>query len=283
MIERWASPFRNSVAATVLMAGLGLASPVFAQIQFGPTSDPGAGEDVEAGATIVRGHYEGDGAQTDWEAAIRDGQPERVVEWRSYGADGQANVIFNFYQGKLMHYAIDSQRRRAGAGQSDGLVSTEIELFFDQGRYSRGHKTVDGRAAQPNDEDVRTAQIQADAALQRVTVAKPAWQQTQKGTTNFSMVTVPDTQGPSPETRRLAGEGEQIVFRCQDDSLFAILGAKADVLVVAPPGQDPAVLARQPRGSRYDYLGNGWAAERRGDDLRLEQVTGRAYLCHHPN
>lgn len=294
MIERWTGPFlfgalppgairhgARRLAATLIVLAALVAPMLPAAAQQSEGMDAGAAEDVAAGATIVRGDYDEGGAHVDWEAAVRDGQPIRFVEWRSYGADGHANVILSFYNGKLMHYAEQSQRRLDNA--SRGLVQRRLEMSFRDGTYSHGSKTVDGRTGEPDEADIRAAQAAAAEALRRVAVTKPAWQDSGRtqGGSNFSILSLPPPPGPSEESRRLAGEGEQIVFRCQDDSLFAILGAKADALVVAPPGADPVVLARQPQGARYDYLGNGWAAQRMGDELRLEQATGRAIRCSH--
>jgi hypothetical protein len=232
-------------------------------------------EDITQGATIVRGRYAEAGSETEWEAAVRNGQPERIVEWRSFNEGGTANTIFNFYNGALMHYAERSQRRNAAAGPAGELVNVELDLSFQQGRYSHGSKVINGRVMEPSDTDIRIATEHAQAAMQRVSVTRSAWSERQGSA--FSLVQIPEPSGPSADTRRLAGDGDQIVFRCQEESLFAILGS-ADTLVVAPPGKDPVVLARQPRGSRYDYLGNGWGAARRGDEL-----SGRAIFCRRGN
>lgn len=291
MLDLWTRPFRRNSILPLLLVTFGLGLPAAAPAQglnvrdSSITAEPaaeGAAEDVTAGATIVRGRYNSAGSETEWEAAIRNGQPERIVEWRSYAEGGNANMIFSYYNGALMHYAEKSQRRNAGAGPAASLVNVELELSFQQGRYSHGSKIVDNKVMEPNDTDIRTATEQAAAAMQRVSATRSAWgERRQSGDTGFSMLQIPSSEPPA-ETRRLAGEGTQVVFRCQDDSLFAILGS-ADTLVVAPPGREPIVLSRQPRGARYDYLGNGWAASRRGDELRLEEASGRAFQCRHGN
>lgn len=269
-----ARPVRNC-AASLLICGM-LVAPAIAQAQAsnGDTDITGATEDVVAGATIVRGQYATGDKRAEWEAAIRDGQAERIVEWRNYGDLGSGNVVFSFHNGQLMHYAEQSERRTA----QGGFRRIELNLSFEDGRHSGGRKAIDGQPAPVEQQDIQTARAQADAAVKRVAVTRPAWQETGRSQTGFSVMQVPAAPGPSPESRRLAGDGEQIVFRCANN-LFAILGSSADSLVVAPPGRDPVVLPRQARGGIYDYLGSGWAAQRRGDALQLQDTSGRAVLC----
>lgn len=234
-----------------------------------------ATEDVVAGATIVRGQYTIGDNNAEWEAAIRNGQPERIVEWRNYADYGTGNVIFSFHDGQLMHYAERSERRTA----QGGIRHVELHLSFADGRNTGGRKEIDGQPAPVDQQDIHSARAQADAALKRVAVTRPAWQETRREQgSSFAVIQAPVEEAPSAETRRLAGEGEHTIFRCADN-LFAIVGAKGESLVVAPPGRDPVVLPRQARGGLYDYLGNGWAAQRRGDALQLQDTSGRAILC----
>lgn len=271
---------RSGATAKGLLLAVSLLAAVLpalarAQIQQDPV--PADTEDVTEGATIVRGKYSAGGANADWEAALRNSKPERIAEWRDYGENGNANVVFSFHNGDLMHYAEHGRRRGGQAGSMDGLRRIELNLSFSQGRYTGGRKTVDGIETEPTEAEIRGANIQALAALERLAVARPAWQETRPGT-GFSITSIPQAPGPSVEARRLAGAGGEIVFRCTEQ-LVAVLGAAQDRLVVETQGRDPVTLQRQPPGHRYDYFGAGWGAQRSGEELRLEEASGRAMLC----
>lgn len=274
MTDLRARPVRNCAALLLVCSMLGLSPAVQAQTVNADPDMAGSTEDVVAGATIVRGQYTAGDNQAEWEAAIRDGQPERIVEWRNYGDLGSGNIVLSFHDGQLMHYAEQSERRTA----QGGFRRVELNLSFEDGRHSGGRKSIDGQPVPVDQQDIQTARAQADAAVKRVAVTRPAWQERGQTQTGFSMMQVPTDPAPSAETRRLAGEGEQKVFRCADN-LFAILGSTGDSLVVAPSGRDPVVLPRQARGGLYDYLGSGWAAQRRGDALQLQDTSGRAIVC----
>ncbi len=272
---------RAAQAALLLVVGAAvvLAAPLRAQTP--PASDPvpAETEDVTEGATIVRGKYTAGETSADWEAALRNGKPERIAEWRDYGGNGNGNgnVVFSFHNGDLMHYAEHGRRRGGQAGAMDGLRRIELNLSFSNGRYTSGRKMVDGIETEPTEAEIRGANVQALAALERLAVAKPAWQESRQGT-GFSMTSIPQASGPSAEARKLAGAGGEIVFRCTEQ-LVAVMGAAQDRLVVETQGRDPVTLQRQPPGHRYDYFGAGWGAQRSGEDLRLEEASGRAILC----
>jgi hypothetical protein len=271
--------FRGGCAIVAICAALWGWQPAGAQTssQSEAADSEGAAEDVVAGAMIVRGTYTAGDNQTEWEAAIRDGKPERIVEWRNYADYGNGNVVFSFHDGALMHYAEQSERRTA----QGGFRRVELNLSFADGRQTGGRKSIDGQPAPVDQQDIQSARAQADAALQRVAVTRPAWQDTtrsEQGSSFAIMQTPAPSSGPDPQSQRLAGDGNNVIFRCADN-LFAILGSSADSLVVAPSGRDPVVLPRQPRGGLYDYLGGGWAAQRRGDLLQLQDTSGRALLC----
>ena len=276
MTDLQASPVRNCAALLLVCGMLGL--PPAAQAQAADTDPEMAGstEDVVAGATIVRGQYTAGDNRAEWEAAVRNGQTERIVEWRDYGDLGSGNIVLSFHNGQLMHYAEQSERRTA----QGGFRRVELNLSFEDERYSGGRKSIDGQPVPVDQQDIQTARAQADAAVKRVAVTRPAWQETgrRQQDAGFSIIQAPAAPAPSAETRRLVGEGEQKVFRCADN-LFAILGSTGDSLVVAPSGRDPVVLPRQARGGLYDYLGSGWAAQHRGDALQLQDTSGRAILC----
>lgn len=275
MIDLQASPVRNCAALLLVCGMLGLPYAVQAQVSDTDPAMAGNTEDVVAGAIIVRGQYTAGDSRAEWEAAVRNGQAERIVEWRNYGDLGSGNIVFSFHNGQLMHYAEQTERRTA----QGGFRRVELNLSFEDGLHSGGRKSIDGQLVPVDQQDIQTARAQADAAVKRVGITRPAWQETGRSQqeTGFSVIQVPSA-APSEETRRLAGEGEQVVFRCADN-LFAIIGSKGDSLVVAPPGRDPVVLPRQGRGGMYDYLGSGWAAQRRGDALQLQDTSGRAILC----
>lgn len=274
MTDLRASPVRNCAAFLLVCGMLGLPPAVLAQAVNTDPDMAGNTEDVVAGATIVRGQYTAGDNRAEWEAAVRDGQTERIVEWREYGDLGSGNIVFSFHDGQLMHYAEQSERRTA----QGGFRRIELNLSFEDGLHSGGRKSIDGQPVPVDQQDIQTARAQADAAVKRVAVTRPAWQDSGQRQTGFSVMQVPADPAPSAETRRLAGEGEQKVFRCADN-LFAILGSTGDSLVVAPPGRDPVVLPRQARGGLYEYLGSGWAAQHRGDALQLQDTSGRAILC----
>jgi len=269
------------VTGGLLAAGLLFAAmpPVFAQTLHAPAqaSEPADTEDVTEGATIVRGNYTAGETSADWEAAIRKGKPERIAEWRSYGDNGSANVVFSFHNGDLMHYAEHGRRRGGQAGSMDGLRRVELNLSFSNGRFTGGKKTVDGIETEPTEAEIRGANVQALSALERLAASKSAWQETRPGT-SFSVTSIPQAAGPSAEARQLAGAGGEIVFRCSE-TLVAVLGAAEDRLVVETQGRSPVTLQRQPPGQRYDYFGAGWGAQRSGEEIRLEEASGRAMLC----
>ncbi len=266
--------FPRLAGFVLLLAGLGI--PALAQPSEPAQQMPGETEDVTAGATIVRGRYTAGDANAEWEAAIRDGKPERIAEWRRYGDFGSANVVFTCHNGELMHYGEHGRRRGGQAGSMDGFRRVELSLSFANGRFRDGLKTVDGIETEPTDAEIRAAQLQAKAALERLASARPAWQDTSRST-SFSITSVPETV-PSEEARRLAGAGGEIVFRCSD-TLHAVLGAAEDRLVVETRDRPPVTLMRQPPGARYDYFGAGWGAERSGEEIRLEEASGRALIC----
>ncbi|MEK9968672.1 MAG: hypothetical protein VW600_06025 [Ferrovibrio sp.] len=280
--DRTAGLFATAlVAGGLLFSGLVLAGPYSARAQSPPAatseSEPADTEDAAAGATIVRGKYAAGDTSAEWEAAIRGGKPERIAEWRDYGGNGSANLVFSFQNGDLMHYAEHGRRRGGQAGSMDGMRRIELNLSFSNGRYTGGKKTVDGIETEPTEAEIRAANVQALAALERLAVSKPAWQETRQGT-GFSIASIPQAAGPSDEARQLAGLGGEIVFRCSD-TLVAVLGAAEDRLVVETHGRSPVMLQRQPPGQRYDYFGAGWGAQRSGEEIRLEEASGRAMVC----
>jgi len=266
----------TAVQAQTLAQGL---TQFFAQA-FNPSSgQPPAEdgtEDMTEGATIVRGKYTAGDAKADWEAALQKGKPERIAEWRDYGENGNANVVFTFHNGDLMHYGEHGRRRGGQAGSMDGFRKIEMNLSFANGRYTGGRKTVDGIETEPSESEIRGANLQALQALERLATVKPAFQENRQ--TGFSIASIPQPAAPSAEARKLAGEGGEIVFRCSD-TLHAVIGAAQNRLVVETAGRDPVVLQRQQPGARFDYFGAGWGAERSGEDLRLTESNGRAQLC----
>jgi hypothetical protein len=272
----------KAAACGLVLAGILLAAAPPLQAQATPPapatdSVPADTEDVMEGATIVRGKYNTGETSADWEAALRNGKPERIAEWREYGDNGNANVVFSFHNGDLMHYAEHGRRRGGQAGSMDGLRRVELNLSFSNGRYTGGRKTVDGIETEPTDAEIRGANVQALAALERLAVAKPAWQDSRQST-GFSIASIPQAATPSAEARKLAGAGGEIVFRCTEQ-VVAVMGDAQDRLVVETQGRDPVTLQRQSPGHRYDYFGAGWGAQRNGEDLRLEEASGRAMLC----
>lgn len=271
------STIRMAAGGLLLAGSLLVAAPSVRAQAPAQDSVPADTEDVMEGATIVRGKYTAGETNADWEAALRKGKPERIAEWRDYGDNGNANVVFSFHNGDLMHYAEHGRRRGGQAGSMDGLRRIELNLSFSNGRFTGGSKTVDGIETEPTDAEIRGANVQALAALERLAVAKPAWQDSRPGT-GFSIASIPQAAGPSAEARKLAGAGGEIVFRCSDQ-LVAVLGAAQDRLVVETQGRDPVTLQRQPPGHRYDYFGAGWGAQRSGEEIRLEEASGRAMLC----
>ena len=274
MIIRPARPL-FLLAAALLLAPLGLAPATLAQPQPAPIDADGT-EDMTEGATIVRGRYTAGDLNADWEAALQKGKPERIAEWRDYGEKGSANVVFTFHNGELMHYGEHGRRRGGQAGSIDGFRRVDLSLSFAQGRFTGGRKTVDGIESEPTEAEIRGANLQAVAALERLATVKPAFQENRQA--GFSIASIPQPAGPSAEARRLAGEGGEIVFRCSD-TLYAVLGAAEDRLVVETVGRDPVMLQRQQPAARFDYFGAGWGAERRGEDLRLLEASGRTELC----
>jgi putative lipoprotein len=264
------------LAAGILLAAI---SPARAQTLQAPVqdSDPADTEDVTEGATIVRGKYTAGETSVDWEAAVRQGKPERIAEWRDYGDNGSANVVFSFHNGDLMHYAEHGRRRGGQAGSMDGLRRVELNLSFSNGRFTGGKKTVDGIETEPTEAEIRGANVQALSALERLAASKSVWQEIRPGT-SFSVATIPQAAGPSAEARQLAGAGGEIVFRCSE-TLVAVLGSAQDRLVVETQGRSPVTLQRQPPGQRYDYFGAGWGAQRSGEEIRLEEASGRAMIC----
>ncbi len=269
-------PWRAGLVLLPVLLGLSAAPASLAQAPGAAPQQPDETEDVAAGATIVRGSYSAGDTTADWEAAIKDGKPERIAEWRRYGDFGSANVVFSFHNGELMHYGEHGRRRGGQAGSMDGFRRVELSLSFADGRFRDGHKTVDGIETEPTEAEIRSAQLQAKVALERLAVARPAWQESRRST-SFSIASVPESV-PSAEARRLAGAGGEIVFRCSD-TLHAVLGAAEDRLVVETRDRPPVTLMRQPPGARYDYFGAGWGAERRGEEIRLDEASGRSLTC----
>lgn len=268
----------SAVRAQTPTFGQGL-TQFFAQA-FTPSTAPAPGEDgtedMTEGATIVRGKYTAGEIKADWEAALQKGKPERIAEWREYGENGNANVVFTFHNGDLMHYGEHGRRRGGQAGSMDGFRKIELNLSFSQGRYTGGRKTIDGIETEPSESEIRGANMQALQALERLATVKPAFQENRQA--GFSIASIPQPAAPSAEARKLAGEGGEIVFRCSD-TLHAVIGAAQNRLVVETAGRDPVVLQRQQPGARFDYFGAGWGAERSGEDLRLSDSSGRSQLC----
>jgi len=278
MVERLIPPSRMPslvLAGLLTLAGCTWVLPAFAQ-----AADPGATEDVTAGSKTVRGHYRVGDTQADWEAAVNGGKVERIVEWRDYGEYGNANIVFDFYNGQLMHYGERSQRRGGQAGAADSFRRVSLNLNFSGDRFVSGTKTIDGIDTELDDPDIKGALVQSKAALERVAATRSAWQGGDQGGSSFSMqsIPVPADPGPSDEARRLAGGAGLIDFRC-DTGLHVLLGPAEDRMVVEKAGQPPVVMEKQPRGARYDYMGQGWGAERRGDDLKLDQLGGPSVFC----
>lgn len=248
-----------------------------------PGPDAGATEDVTAGSKTVRGHYRAGDIQADWEAAVRNGKVERIVEWRDYGEYGNANVVFDYFNGQLMHYGERSQRRGGQAGAADSFRRVALNLNFANGRFTSGTKTIDGIDTELDDPDISGAMAQSKTALGRVAATRDAWQtdgQTggQAGSSSFSLQSIPAPDAlPSDAARALAGDG-LIDFRC-DTGLHVLIGSSDDRLVVDRAGQPPLLLDKQPPGGTYDYMSSGWGAERRGDTVKLDRQGAPSVYC----
>lgn len=166
--------FRHSLSAVllfapILCAGAGLAQPS------GPAQgEPAPAEEQFAGTRTLRGQYTAGEVMADWEAAMRDGRPERIVEWRSRGEDERSTVAFSFRDGRLLRYAEQGRRRLVAGGE---MRSVELDLSFAGGQYARGIKIIDGQPVEPEPEDIRKAVSAAQAALGRIGSGKPVpWQ-----------------------------------------------------------------------------------------------------------
>lgn len=248
------------------------------------TPDPGATEDVTAGSKTVRGHYRAGDIQADWEAAVRNGKVERIVEWRDYGEFGNANIVFDYFNNQLMHYGERSQRRGGQAGAADSFRRVSLNLNFANGRFSSGTKTIDGIDTELDDPDINGAVAQSKAAMERVMATREAWQGSGQGSgqggasSSFSLQSIPAPDDlPSEAARQLAGDG-LIDFRC-DTGLHVLIGSSDDRMVVDRAGQPPLVLDKQPPGGAYDYMGAGWGAQRRGDTIKLDRQGGASVYC----
>src|SRR3546814_1421455 len=101
---------------------------------------------------------------------------ERIVEWRDYGEYGNANIVFDFFNGQLMHYGERSQRRGGQAGAADSFRRVALNLNFTNGRFVSGTKTIDGIDTELDDPDISGAMAQSKAALDRVAATRSAWQ-----------------------------------------------------------------------------------------------------------
>ncbi|WP_341703091.1 hypothetical protein [Ferrovibrio sp.] len=280
MVEGMPSRRLPILLLAVLLAAPAALQSARAQDRQVQGSDPGATEDAVAGSKTVRGHYRAGEIQADWEAAVRNGRVERIVEWRDYGAYGNANVVFNFFGGRLMHYGESSQRRAGQAGTADSFRRVSLNLNFAAGRFTSGTKTVDGIDTELDEADITGAVAQSRAALQRLEDIRSAWAGDGRGgTTHFSLQSLPQPEpGPTAEARRLAGGGGLVAFRC-DNGLNILLGSSGDRLVVDGKGMLPVVLHRQPRGARYDYMSPDWGAERQGDTIRLSHLGVPSVYC----
>lgn len=262
-------------AGDILPSGMAGSEP-------GAPSDPGATEDVTAGSKTVRGHYRVGDIQADWEAAVRNGKVERIVEWRDYGEYGNANIVFDYFSGQLMHYGERSQRRGGQAGAADSFRRVSLNLNFANGKFVSGTKTVDGIDTELDDPDISGALAQSRAALDRVLATRSSWQGDGRGDgqggSSFSLQSMPAPDGlPSDAARRLAGDG-LVDFRC-DTGLHVLIGSADDRMVVDRSGEQPVVLEKQPPGNTYDYMGNGWGAQRRGDTIKLDRQGGPSLFC----
>lgn len=286
-IERMTFGMLATLLVPALMAGLLGAAPVYAQ-NLAPPAD--AQDETEAGENApltVRGKYAAGELNAEWEAMVEDGRPARIVEWRHFGQHGDANVVFDFHRGNLMHYGEQSRRVAGQAGVADGYRKITLSLKFNsEGRYVGGRKQVDGIDTEPDEPEIQAAMAQARAALERLAATKPGWTE-RGGMTSFSRQAVRPVVPPAPpappQERTRPGE---IAFRCAE-GLRVVLGAptmigsrQADSLIVEQEGRPPAPLLRQPPDGRYEFLGRGWAATRFGDNIQLESAGGQAWTCH---
>jgi hypothetical protein len=251
----------------------------------GPAGTARAQDPEEEGSNqplVVRGHYEAGELRADWEAMVEGGKPVRIAEWRRYGEHGDASVVFDFHQGDLMHYGERGRRVAGQAGVADGYRKISLNLNFSQGRYASGRKQVDGIDTEPDEQEIQAAQAQAQAALQRLAGTRSAWGESGKvatGTVGFSRHGGPASPKP-PVDRTRPGE---VAFRCSE-GLRVVLGAgtgrQADSLIVEQEGKPPVPLLRQPPSGRYEYLGQGWAATRFAETIRLDSAGGQAWDCN---
>ncbi|MEL3889088.1 hypothetical protein V6B08_02380 [Ferrovibrio sp. MS7] len=274
-----------TLLAPALLAGLlAGAAPARAQLLSGDSQD-----EAEAGDNApltVRGKYAAGELNAEWEAMVEDGRPARIVEWRHYGQHGDANVVFDFHRGNLMHYGEQSRRVAGQAGVADGYRKITLNLKFNsEGRYVGGRKQVDGIDTEPDEPEIQAAMAQARAALERLAATKSGW--SERGSmTSFSRQATRPTVPPPPAPPQERTRPGEVAFRCAE-GLRVVLGAptlvgnrQADSLVVEQEGRPPAPLLRQPPDGRYEFLGRGWAATRFGDTIQLESAGGQAWTCH---
>lgn len=168
--------FRHSLFAAFLFAPVLCAGAGLAQSSGVLSGQPAPAEEQFAGTKTLRGHYTAGEVAADWEAAMRDGRPEQIVEWRSRGEDERSSVAFSFRDGRLVRYAEQGRWRLVDSGV---IRDVELDLSFAGGQYARGLKTIDGQPVEPDPEDIRAAVSAAQASLGRIGSGEPVpWQTT---------------------------------------------------------------------------------------------------------
>ncbi len=247
---------------------------------------------------VVRGQFQQGEVSTDWEAMVEQGRPVRITEWRRYGEQGDATVVFDFHNGDLMHYGERSRRVAGQAGVADGYARVSLHLNFTQGRYVSGRKQVDGIDTEPDEPEIQGALAQARTALERLAATRGRggiggqnllglgdWSEIRRSLTPGGGATTTFGTPPTPPAPRFAPiRPGEIAFRC-DDNLRLVLGSvtaysrRPDSLILEQAGRPPIPLLRQPPDGRYEYLGRGWAATRFGENIQLDSASGQSWSC----
>lgn len=231
------------------------------------SSAPSAAPSAKSGLQVLKGAYSGKDADARYVALIEDGRLLQVTEYRDLGERGRSVVTFRFDGGAFAIFAETSTRRIAlgpsGSGSTAGRTTT-LQLFFTEGRFTGGSKSVDGSAAEPSEAEKRRAVAQAEEARLRVEA-------------RFQAPAAPSAVPPPPAD---AATLPAVAFDCEDGIAFvARFDREGRRAVIDAKGREPVSLPELPSGSGFRYSDGHTGLRGKGDEAVFKAADGRSVRC----
>lgn len=105
----------------------------------------------------ITGEYSAGDASSVYVAFIDGEAPAATFERQNLGANGENRTAYYYSGGQLIAFEKWSRILSAAGAPSDGWYESETVIEFENGRFVRGHKSVNGAPSEPDEHEVRAA------------------------------------------------------------------------------------------------------------------------------